>query len=65
MIDVDKHIVKKEGKAYCIENEELIRLRKQTAVVILWVEWKGDKELEALGPDEDVSARKDRGEFIV
>lgn len=49
--------MKKEGIAYVIEGEELIRLRKQTAVVILSVEWKGDKELEALGPDLDVSTR--------
>jgi len=57
LIDVDKHVVKKEGIAYVIEGEELIRLRKQTAVVILYVNWKEDKELEALGPDIDVTTR--------
>jgi hypothetical protein len=52
-------VVKKEGIAYVIEGEELIRLRKQTAVVIINVEWKGDKELEALGPDLDVTTRSE------
>lgn len=50
LVDVDAHLVDKEGFAYAIEGEELIRLRKQTAVVIIYVNWNGDKELLALGP---------------
>ncbi|KAE8453621.1 hypothetical protein EG329_009132 [Mollisiaceae sp. DMI_Dod_QoI] len=51
LIDVDKHVVDKEGFGYAIEGEELIRLRKQTAVVIIYVDWNDDKELLALGPE--------------
>lgn len=51
LVDVDAHVVDKEGFGYVIEGEELIRLKRQTAVVIIYVNWNGDKELLALGPD--------------
>lgn len=51
LVDVDAHVVDREGFGYAIEGEELIRLRRQTAVVIIYVNWTGDKELLALGPE--------------
>lgn len=57
MVDVDKHVVDREGFGYAVEDEEMIRLRKQTAVVILYIRWEGDRELLVLGPDEALGKR--------